>query len=66
MKREEWHQQVLLSQLLDKWRDRSCTFATAIDNVASSALSGFVRRKRGVVAGLPDTLVVYRGKPASR
>jgi hypothetical protein len=63
MKREEWHQQVLLSQLLGKWRDRSCTFATAIDNVASSALSGFVRRKRGVVPGLPDTLVVYRGKP---
>jgi hypothetical protein len=53
----------LLSQLLDKWRDRSCTFATAIDNVAGSALSGFVRRKRGVVPGLPDTLVVYRGKP---
>jgi hypothetical protein len=29
------------SQPLGKWLDRSCSFATAIGNVASSALSGF-------------------------
>jgi hypothetical protein len=60
MRRWEWREQVLLSQLLGKWLDHSCSFATAIDNVASSALAGFVRRKRGVVAGLPDNLVVHR------
>jgi hypothetical protein len=59
MRRWEWHQQVLLSRLLDEWLDPGCSFATAIDNVASSALSGFVRKKRGVVAGLPDNLVVH-------
>jgi hypothetical protein len=62
MRRWEWREQVLLSQLLGKWLDPSCSFATAVDNVASSALSGFIRRKRGVVAGLPDNWVVFRGK----
>jgi hypothetical protein len=59
MKREEWHQQVLLSQLLSKGLNHSCSFATAIDNVASSALAGFVRRRRGVVPGMVDNLIVH-------
>jgi hypothetical protein len=58
----EWREQVRLSQLLGKWLDRSCSFATAVDNVASNTLSGFIRRKRGVVPGLPDNWVVYRGR----
>jgi hypothetical protein len=62
VRRWEWREQVRLSQLLSKWLDRSCSFATAIDNVASSALSGFVRRKRGVVPGLPDNWIIHRTK----
>jgi hypothetical protein len=40
----------------------TCTFATATDPVASSAKSGAMRKKRGVKAGLPDTLVLHRRK----
>jgi hypothetical protein len=61
-RREEWQEQVKLSCLLDKWLDHTCTFATATDPVASSATAGAMRKKRGVKPGLPDTLVLYRGK----
>jgi len=58
----EWREQVRFAALLDRWLDDTCTFATATDPVASSALSGWLRRRRGVRAGVPDTLVVYLGK----
>jgi hypothetical protein len=61
-RREEWQQQVKLSALLDKWLDPASTFATATDPVAASAMAGAMRRKRGVKAGVPDTLVVHRRK----
>lgn len=61
-RRAEWLEQVQLSSLLDKWLDDTCTFATATDPVASSAKSGAMRKKRGVKAGLPDTLVLHRRK----
>jgi hypothetical protein len=61
-RREEWQEQVKLSFLLDKWLDHTCTFATATDPVASSAKSGAMRKKRGVKPGLPDTLILHRGK----
>jgi len=61
-RREEWQEQVKLSSLLDKWLDHTCTFATATDPVASSAKSGAMRKKRGVKPGLPDTLILHRGK----
>ena len=61
-RREEWQEQVKLSLLLDKWLDPACTFATATDPVASSAKSGAMRKKRGVKPGLPDMLVLHRGK----
>jgi hypothetical protein len=58
----EWLAQIELSRLLSKWLDDDCSFATAVDVVARSATAGAMRRKRGVVAGLPDNLVLYRGK----
>jgi hypothetical protein len=61
-RREEWQEQVKLSSLLDRWLDDTCTFGTATDPVASSAKSGAMRKKRGVKPGLPDTLILYRGK----
>jgi hypothetical protein len=61
-RREEWNEQVKLSLLLDKWLDPTCTFWTATDPVAPSATSGAMRKKRGVKAGVPDTLVLHRGK----
>src|SRR5262247_1706866 len=59
-RREEWQEQVKLSLLLDKWLDPSCTFWTATDPVAPSALSGAIRKQRGVKPGVPDTLIWCR------
>jgi hypothetical protein len=62
MANHEWHEQVRLAGLLDKWLDDTCSFATATDPVTSSALSGWLRKRRGVVAGTPDQLIWHRGK----
>ncbi len=61
-RREEWQEQKKLARLLDKWLDPACTFWTATDPVASSALSGAIRKQRGVKPGVPDQLILYRGK----
>jgi hypothetical protein len=61
-RRGEWQEQKKLARLLDKWLDPACTFWTATDPVASSALSGAIRKQRGVKPGVPDMLVLYRGK----
>jgi VRR-NUC domain len=61
-RREEWREQVWLASLLDKWMDPSCAFWTATDPVAPSAMSGLMRKRRGVKSGVPDTLVWYRRK----
>ena len=58
-RREEWQQQLTLASLLDKWLPASA-FATATDPVAPSALAGAMRKRRGVKAGVPDTLVWCR------
>ena len=60
-RREEWQEQKKLARLLDKWLDPACTFWTATDPVASSALSGAIRKQRGVKPGVPDQLILYRG-----
>jgi hypothetical protein len=61
-RREEWQEQKKLARLLDKWLDPACTFWTATDPVASSALSGAIRKQRGVKPGVPDQLILYCGK----
>ena len=61
-RREEWREQVRLASLLDKWMDPSCAFWSATDPVAHSAMSGLMRKRRGVKSGVPDTLVWYRRK----
>jgi hypothetical protein len=54
---------VKLTALLEAYCDPATTWWTAHDVVASSATSGAMRRRRGVRAGLPDTQIIYRGKP---
>lgn len=61
MRREEWRQQVELCRLLDRWLPADA-FWTATDPIATSAMSGAMRRLRGVKPGLPDTLVWHRRK----
>jgi hypothetical protein len=61
-RRSEWLAQIELSRLLNKWLDDSCSFATAVDAVARSAIAGKMRQLRGVRSGLPDNWVLYHGK----
>jgi hypothetical protein len=60
MRRREWLEQKRLARELNRWLDPSCSFWTATDPVAASALSGAIRKLRGVKPGLPDTLVWCR------
>jgi hypothetical protein len=60
-RREEWQQQKILARWLNKWLPDDA-FWTATDPVAASALSGAIRKQRGVKPGVPDVLVWYRGK----
>jgi hypothetical protein len=62
-RREEWQEQIKLAALLDTWLDPACTFWTATDPVAPTAMSGFLRKRRGVKPGVPDVLVIFRKKP---
>jgi hypothetical protein len=60
MPREEWEQQIELSSALEEMLDPADSFSTAFDSVAPSALSGYLRRRRGVKAGLPDMWILHR------
>jgi hypothetical protein len=61
-RREEWQEQIKLAALLDTWLDPACTFWTATDPIAPSAISGFLRKRRGVKPGVPDVLIWHCGK----
>src|SRR6516165_7244352 len=60
-RREEWQEQKRLARLLDTWLP-DCATWTATDPTAASALSGAIRKQRGVKPGVPDVLVWYCGK----
>jgi hypothetical protein len=59
--RAEWQQQTRLARLLDLWLPDDA-FWTATDATAASATASAMRKKRGVRPGLPDFLILYRGK----
>jgi hypothetical protein len=58
-RRWEWAEQVKLASLLDRWLPADAVW-TATDPVARSAVSGMVRRLRGVKRGVPDCMVWCR------
>jgi hypothetical protein len=57
--RWEWAEQVKLASLLDRWLSDDAVW-TATDPVARLAVSGLMRRLRGVKRGGPDCLVWCR------
>jgi hypothetical protein len=61
--RQEWTEQTKLAEMLDKYLDPVDTFWTSLENKPISRLSGIFQKKRGVRSGLPDVLVIWRGKP---
>ena len=62
-RRQEWTEQTKLAGMLDKYLDPTDTFWTSLENKPISRLSGIFQKKRGVRSGLPDELVIWRGKP---
>jgi hypothetical protein len=52
-----------LAEMLAKYLDPTDTFWTSLENKPISRLSGIFQKKRGVRSGLPDVLVICRGKP---
>jgi hypothetical protein len=62
-RREEWSEQTKLAALLEQYLDPASTFWTSLENKPLSRLSGLFQKRRGVRSGLPDVLVLYRGKP---
>jgi hypothetical protein len=59
-RREEWREQVALALLLNQWMDPADSFWSAFDPVAGSAMSGLMRKRRGVRRGVPDNWIVYK------
>jgi hypothetical protein len=59
MRREEWRQQTELCRITDRWLPADA-FWTATDPIAPTALSGALRRLRGVKRGVPDVLIWCR------
>lgn len=65
-RREEWHDQEQLAELLEIHLDRSGAWSTSLENKPMSRVSGVFYKRRGVRSGLPDVLVLYRRKPSAR
>jgi hypothetical protein len=61
--RQEWTEQTRLADMLDKYLDPADTFWTSLENKPISRLSGIFQKRRAVRSGLPDVLVIWRGKP---
>jgi hypothetical protein len=59
MRREKWRQQTELCRITDRWLPADA-FWTATDPIAPTALSGALRRLRGVKRGVPDVLIWCR------
>ena len=60
---QEWSEQTKLAALLAKYLDPESTFWTSPENKPISRVSGMFQKRRGVRSGLPDVLVISRGKP---
>jgi hypothetical protein len=62
-RREEAREQTGLTALLNEYLDPRDTFWTSLENKPLSPLSGLFQKQRGVRSGLPDIVVIWRGKP---
>jgi hypothetical protein len=60
-RREEAREQEMLAGMLAKYLP-SDAFFSGVENRPFSCLAGFLQKRRGIRAGLPDLLILYRGK----
>jgi hypothetical protein len=58
---KEWRTQTLVAELLRHHLPPGC-FASALENKPRSAFGGWLAKLRGVRAGLPDWLFIWRGE----
>jgi hypothetical protein len=58
----EHREHIRLAKLLDYYIDKSHTFWTSIENKPVSVVSGKYQKRTGFKAGLPDVMVIHRGK----
>jgi len=59
--REEWRTQTRLAEMLGRLLDPR-VFWSSLENRPRSRLSGLLARRRGTRAGLPDIMVIFRGR----
>jgi len=59
----EAEQQRRFCAMLNNLADPATTFWTALENKPRSLLAGMLQKDRGVRAGMPDHLIINRGRP---
>jgi hypothetical protein len=62
-RRQEWTEQTKLAGMLGKYLDPADTFWTSLENKPISRIAGIFQKRRGCRSGIPDELVLFRGKP---
>ena len=62
-RRQEWAEQTKLAEMLDKYLNPADTFWTSLENKPISRIAGIFQKRRGCRSGIPDELVLFRGKP---
>jgi hypothetical protein len=62
-RRQEYRQQERLAEMMARHIDPKTTFWSSLENAPRSRLSGLFQKRRGVRSGLPDLMVISRGKP---
>jgi hypothetical protein len=61
-RRQEFAEQVKLTELLAQYLDPSFTVSTSLENRPRSAVAGALAKRRGVRSGVPDVLVICHGQ----
>jgi hypothetical protein len=64
LRREEWHMQTHVAELLKYHLPVGC-FATALENAPRTARAGHLAKLRGTRAGIPDWVFIWDGETTS-
>jgi hypothetical protein len=62
-RRHEWRQHELLAEMMARHIDPKTTFWSSLENLPRNRLSALFMKRRNVRSGLPDLMVISRGKP---
>ena len=62
-RRHEWREQERLAEMMARHIDPKATFWSSLENLPRNRLSAICQKRRNVRSGLPDVMVISRGKP---